>query len=344
MIWHPLTWAFVIAAATGGLLYAMAAVRAVEVAAEWQPECTDARQLRRERRAENAALLGNWSFGCLWAAALFGLLGIARVWHRLVPGAMCGTGVLQAMGVGGGRALIFWAAALSLLYAWQVLARLDRSDPEAPLTVTGARLLITAAPFLVLALVSAWQALMHVGSTGPVSCCAVVYDQVLRGAGGGSPMAHLVRPALWLSLAGSAVLAAMAMAGRRLSNRQPSIMPVTAAVLWAAASVVAINHVWSAYYYQVLSHPCPWCLFLPQFHSAGFLIFGCLAVVVLESTALSVADGIRRHHPRLAPPARRRMRRAAGRILLALAGFTLLTAGPAILWRLRTGVWLGAAS
>jgi hypothetical protein len=34
------------------------------------------------------------------------------------------------------------------------------------------------------------------------------------------------------------------------------------------------------------------------------------------------------------------MNKSAWRIVIALIGFTLLTAGPAICWRLRTGVWL----
>jgi hypothetical protein len=97
--------------------------------------------------------------------------------------------------------------------------------------------------------------------------------------------------------------------------------------------------VWSAYYYQVLSHPCPWCLFLPDYYGAGFLIFGCMAVVVMESIALWLADRTRRRYPVLADPATKRIRRSAWHID-SLIGFTILTAGPAIAWRLRTGVWL----
>ncbi len=344
MIWHPLTWAVAIAAAVGGLLYGMAARRAIAVATDWQPARADARQLALERDAESAALLGRWSMVCLSTAALLGLLGIARVWHRLVPGAMCGTGVLQAMGTGGGRALFFWAAALLLLYAWRVLERLDGTDPQAPLAATGARLLITAAPFLALALASAGTALTHVGATGPVSCCAVVYDRVLNGTDGGWSMDRLVMPALWISLAGGAALVVTATAKHRAPDSRWGIMPVAIAAVWAMASLPAVNHVWSAYYYQVLSHPCPWCLFLPDYHGAGFLIFGCLAAGMLESAALSVADGVRTRHPRLAWAARRRIRQAARRILIAVVGFTLLTVGPAILWRLRTGVWLTGGS
>jgi hypothetical protein len=130
MIWHPLVWAFWIAAATGGWLYATGAIQAVDVLLNWNPAHADANQLRRERHAEAAALLGRWALGCLAVAAALGLVGIAVAWHRMVPGAMCGTGVLQAMGTDGSRAMIFWGVTLTILYGWRVLDGLDSQSPK----------------------------------------------------------------------------------------------------------------------------------------------------------------------------------------------------------------------
>ena len=104
--------------------------------------------------------------------------------------------------------------------------------------------------------------------------------------------------------------------------------------------MVAVIQVWSAYYYQVLSHPCPWCLYLPDYYGAGFIIFGCMAAVVMESIALWLAEHTRGRHPVLTNPAGKRILRSAWRIAIILVVFTVLTAGPAIAWRLRTGTWL----
>ncbi|MGA6926302.1 MAG: hypothetical protein WBY88_11515, partial [Desulfosarcina sp.] len=151
MIWHPLVWAFWAAAATGGLLYAIGAMHAFDVMLNWSPNQADADQLRRERRTESAVLLGHWALGCLAVAAMTGLAGIAVAWHRSIPGAMCGTGVLQALGTDGSRAMIFWGASLTLLYAWRVLDRLDGQNPASVLTRDNARVIVSAAPFLTLA-------------------------------------------------------------------------------------------------------------------------------------------------------------------------------------------------
>jgi hypothetical protein len=341
MIWHPLVWAFWVAAATGGLLYATGAAKSVDVLLKWTPAHADADQLRREHHAEAAALLGRWTLGCLTAAAALGLTGIAVVWHRMVPGAMCGTGVLQALGTNGSRAIIFWGLALTILYGWRVLDSLDSQRPQGVLTQTAARVMISAAPFFVLAVFFSWQALMRVDNVPPVSCCAVVYDRILNDSSDFTAMQTLVPICLWGSLAAGAALLVLAVRGIRIPDQTPGAIPPLIAIAWGIGATVAVKQVWSAYYYQVLSHPCPWCLFLPDYHGAGFFIFGCATVIILESIAFWLADRTRRRHPVLAVPAAKRIRRSAWCVAIAMVGFTILTVGPAFAWRLRSGVWLG---
>ena len=340
MIWHPLVWSFWVATATGGLLYAVGAVQAMDVILNWAPARADIDQLQRERHAETAALLAHWALGCLTVAVMLGLVGIALVWHRVIPGAMCGTGVLQALGTDGSRAMIFWGITLVVLYGWRVVDGLDSHLPEGVLTQVGARVMITAAPSFVLALFFSWQALMRVENVPPVSCCAVVYDQVLSGASTSTAIKWLVPASLWGSLTGGAALLALAVLTIRFPDRISGAVPVVIATSWGIGATIAVKHVWAAYYYQVLSHPCPWCLFLSDYYGAGFFIYGCLAVVVMQSLTFWLADRIRIRYPVLADAATKRIRRSAWRIILALFGYSVLTMGPAIAWRLRTGVWL----
>ncbi len=341
MIWHPLVWSFWAAAASGSLLYALAAMRSMDVVANWAPMQADAGQLRRERHAESAALLGQGSMACLVVAAVMGLIGIAMVWHRIIPGAMCGTGVLQAMGIVGPRAMFFWGLTITLLYGWWVMNGLDDHHPQGVLIPTSARLLVTAAPFLALALVHSWQALMRVDGAPPVSCCAAVYDQVLDDASTSTIMARLTPAAVWGSLVGGVGLSTAALSiATRIPGRRLGATIAAMAIAWSMLGAVCVKHVWSAYYYEVLSHPCPWCLFLADYHGAGFFIFACLAAVSLEGVAFWVADHVYGTHPVLARPADRRRRTAAWRILAGFTAFTILTLGAAIAWRLRNGVWM----
>jgi hypothetical protein len=218
--------------------------------------------------------------------------------------------------------------------AWTAITR------KGHLIQTGARLMFFAAPFFVLAVFFSWQTLMRIENVPPVSCCAAVYDRILDGAPGTAAMKGLVPVFLWASLAGCTALLVLAVQSIRRPDRGSGAIRLATALLWSIGATITVKQVWSAYYYQVLSHPCPWCLFLPDYWGAGFFIFGCMSIVVLESVALWLADRTRMHHPALADPADARIRRAAWRIAAALIGFTVLTGGPAIVWRLHTGVWL----
>jgi hypothetical protein len=340
MIWHPMVWAFGVAAMTGGILYLLAAFFAVDVAANWAPDRFDEDQLKREHRAETSSLLASGAFYCLAVAALLGLLGVCLLWHRIVPGAMCGTGVLQAMGSWAKRALFFWVVLLVLLYAWNVSVRLERSSPQGQTIPDNARLMLIASPFLLLALFYSQRAIFSVDMADPVSCCAAVYDQVLS-----SGLAARVKPvvrsiAFWGSLAGSVLIAGSTIWGSRLEHRKTDAATSLFTMVWALLAAVSVSQIWSAYYYQVLSHPCPWCLFLPDYWGAGFLIFGCIAVVALEGAALWTAQRILQRFPDLRKPAIRRCRKANARILAALVGYSVLTLSPALHWRMSTGVWL----
>ncbi|GAB6908416.1 conserved membrane hypothetical protein [Desulfosarcina cetonica] len=338
MIWHPHTWAFWIAAVTGSGLYLAAAACAWDVALNWRPERSDPVQLRCERHAQMAALLGRWALCMLAGATLLGLIGITRVWHTLIPGAMCGTGVLQAMGAEGYQALIFWGITWIWLFAWQIRDGLDRDCPQGVLTDANARLLIAVLPFLCLALFHTWRAVMRIDGAPPVSCCAAVYDRVLADPAGVGMQTWQRSAALWSCLGGILLLPFLATAAAR--SRIPGGPVAALSLVWAITATLAIKQTWSSYYYEVLSHPCPWCLFLPEYHGAGFLIFGCLGAVLLETIALWAAGRIQCRHACLAGPAGRRQWQAVRRITAALIGFTLLTVGPALLWRYRTGTWL----
>jgi hypothetical protein len=145
---------------------------------------------------------------------------------------------------------------------------------------------------------------------------------------------------LWSNQAVATVLMLMAVIKARYPDRGPANLTGLLGITWAVGALPAVTQVWSAYYYHVLSHPCPWCLFLPDYYGVGFFIFGFIAVVFAESVALWLVEHTVRRHPALADSSRVRRRQCALRIALALAAFTVLTAGPAICWRLGTGVWL----
>ena len=113
-----------------------------------------------------------------------------------------------------------------------------------------------------------------------------------------------------------------------------------AAVVWLPVAVVTLVNSLSAYHYGVLQHQCPWCLFLFQHGSVGFPLFAALMVVTFEGPLSFLLPATVRATPAVFPAALDRSRTAASRVIWSLLVFTLLSVLPAIIWRLRFGVWI----
>ena len=318
-----------------------AAVAAVfPVLVRWRPGAADSRQLSAERSAEAGVLIARMAGAALALSTLLLIVGISVVLPDAVPGAMCGTGVLQAAAPLGGRAIFFRLLALLGLSLWSLLEHLNRSKPEAVLAETAARVLAAVSPLVLLAVWDSARAMWGIDFGQPVDCCATVYDPVFAASAGKGVLSDR----FWvLSFSASTVFLGAAALGARSSHRIRRRWSWPLAVLtlfWVTAAAGVLVNVFSAYIFGVLAHDCPWCLFLPEHRMVGFLQFGALAMAAREgipAPALSLAAIA---HPRLACPAAERIRTAAGRILLSMSVFLVFSAGPALLWRLRHGVWI----
>lgn len=139
MTWHPLTLTIWLLLALSWLIYLPLAGRVIAVLPRWRTGQGDADQLRNERWMEAVGFYGRWVLALQAASAVLLVVGISNVWPAYVPGAMCGTGVLQAMGTAGEQALIYDIGVVGVLYGWRVLQRLDASHPRGMLMARNAR-------------------------------------------------------------------------------------------------------------------------------------------------------------------------------------------------------------
>jgi hypothetical protein len=112
-------------------------------------------------------------------------------------------------------------------------------------------------------------------------------------------------------------------------------------VIWVPIAAITLVRVYAAYFYQVLHHHCPWCLFLPEHKFVGVVLFGALIIITLEGPISYLVAKTAVNFPNLLPGAIRRSRLAGLRLLLAAVFYIGMVALPAIYWRLQYGVWLG---
>ena len=110
-------------------------------------------------------------------------------------------------------------------------------------------------------------------------------------------------------------------------------------LVWAAAAVTALKYGFSAYIYEVLSHPCLWCLFLPEHNLIGFVLFGLLGAATYAIVALAAGCVLCARHAHTCTNARRTAQQAGLLLLAGGTAFLLAAGGPALIWRLRFGAW-----
>lgn len=344
MIWHPLLMSVLTMDVLGAVFLSAAALSALQIAGGWSPQSSGQEQIALERRAETASIQSRIATVLLLLATLVLVLGITGVLPRVVPGAMCGTGVLQATGGAGGRALALRGLALGLLAAWHLLDRLNRSRPESPLATAAARALLLATPAVFLAVYDTIQAILRLDVHRPVDCCSVIYDQVRTASREVGRLAVPESYGIWGLAVGGAVILLLGI-GMWRSRGNPGTritgLVAIATLLWVPVAAAALVRSLAAYHYGVLQHRCPWCLFLPEHGLVGYPLFGALILVAVEAGAALVCSIVAERVPALAPETHKRLRAAGLRMTLATALFLALSGLPPILWRLRFGVWMG---
>ncbi len=343
MTGHPLVLAIWLLDLTAGAIYLAAGWRLLTLLPHWQPGKSDRDQLVRERSLALVIYQGRWVLGLQIVALAVLVVGISNSWVAHVPGAMCGTGVLQALGPAGRQTLLLRLLTILLLYCWQVVAAIDDQRPDMPLALVHGRLLLLAAPLFLFATWRFGQAMAAVQSQGPVSCCAVLYAQAA--SPGGQALGAMISARTWAALCFGGVppIVVWGWFQWRWPGRVGPAAAGTAAgllLLWIGAAVMALKTTTAAYLLEVLAHPCPWCLFLREHGGAGFALFGLLAFMAAEGAAAFTSALIGRRHPTADAPAVARVGLAGRRLCLAALLFAILAAAPVLLWRLRFGGWI----
>lgn len=336
---HPLLIAISLTDLVAALLLLHASWLSGQVVLAWEPGDASAAQLRRERGLELAELEGRAAYRLMLLSSLALVLMITWVLPGVIPGAMCGTGVIEATGGLGLKALGLRAIAVLMLSLWQSISRLDQSRPESPAAKATARALLVAAPLAWLASYHTARGFLGLNTAQAVDCCSVVYDA----AAGADPSTGLGVSQAWVT--SFAVLSVLVGFGAlrmlfkaRLGSRGLGLLAW--ALLWAVVSTEAMRGKLVSYHYEVLAHHCPWCMFLPEHGMLGYPLLLALFVMLSQALNLAASGFFGEKYPLLATEAGRRVQKSAGWVLGALVLYLVLALWPVLRWRLEHGVWI----
>jgi hypothetical protein len=325
------------------LLILSASGTAYRVLLHWNPESADRKQLNLEIASETSSIKVRAGAFALFFSTIVLIMAIANVLPAIVPGAMCGTGVVQATDAMGNRGLVFRFIALFMLFLRCELEKVDWAIPDSLLVQYNARLLLMALPVVFLSMTSTFQAIAGLNIHQPVDCCAAVYDAV-RSSSDMSIVSNI--PDAWWVIAfltGSVFLIVLGLRiwkSSRLRSVHEMVFLTLSGFFWAIIAWVTLLRVFSAYHYQVLSHHCPWCLFLAEHHLVGYPLFGALAMTTFEGSMVLAATSIGNKYPRLQFSALSRIKKAGLRLVSAVFLFLMIAGLPSVFWKLKYGVWI----
>ncbi|MFH1982755.1 MAG: hypothetical protein ABIL58_13005 [Pseudomonadota bacterium] len=340
MISHPLIMAAMVLDLSALATTAASGFGAFRIAAAWNPASAGAGQLLLESQAEAASILGRLGLFLFAAATALWLVTLSSVMPALVPGAMCGTGVLQASGPAGAHAIMYRLTAVGVFYLWAAVDRLNRSHPMGPLTRPGAGIMLLLLPLATLSIVAAAATLAGMDSHRPVDCCMVLYDQFqnLEQAGHTAGVSNTG----WTAAYG--ILSVMLAGSGIAVYRRPAPLGMAAmgvlALAWTPAAGVTLTRTLSAYLYGVLHHHCPWCLFTESGAWMGFPLLLAAAVILLEALTAPALWRVAAGKSVLETAVRQRAGRAGRRVAAAVVVFVGTSAAPALVWHWRWGVWI----
>ncbi len=325
------------------LLILSASWTAYRVLLHWEPESAGRTQLYLEIASDTSSIKVMAAAVAFFFSTILLIAAIANVLPAIVPGAMCGTGVIQATDGMGNRAIVFRLVAMFLLFLRCELEKVDRTIPDSSLVQTNAGLLLIALPVVFLSMTATFQAISGLNVQQPVDCCAAVYDAV-RSPGDISVAVNIPHVYWVISFLTGAVFLLVLGLRMWLTSSPRSVheaaLLVVIALCWVVVSWVTLLNVLSAYHYQVLNHHCPWCLFLSEHRLVGYPLFGALALTAFEGTMVFAATRIGNKYPRLQSASLSRIKKAGIRLVSTVMLFLIISGVPAVLWRLKYGVWI----
>ncbi len=238
----------------------------------------------------------------------------------LVPGAMCGAGVIKANAYGypllGLKIVILFLGGV-----WLSINRLDLEAKNYPWFKI--KLWLFVLIFLLLGVEFALDILyfIHIETIKPVSCCSVIFGQT---AGRNGLPLGLDIPKLLILFFLLYILIVLTI----LNNM--ALVSLFAAGLFLVIAYYAVVYFFGTYIYQIPTHKCPFCMLQGHYHYVGYILWGSLLWGVFSVIDQAVLAKFF-HKPSKA------LKRNA---LLLLTLFIMLCSSYVVIYYLKNGVLL----
>ena len=189
---------------------------------------------------------------------------------NLIPGAMCGAGVVKANEYGN-PLLSLKIIILFLSGLWLSMNSIDLKAKSYPYLKLKSWFFI-----LIFFLLSAEFILnilyfTHIETNNPVSCCSVIFGQT--GGANGLPFGLDIPKLLILFYLLFALVVLTILSGL-------AVMSIVASLLFGIIAYYAVVYFFGTYIYELPTHQCPFCMLQDHYYYVGYLLWGLLMLGV----------------------------------------------------------------
>ncbi len=196
----------------------------------------------------------------------------------IVPGAMCGAGVIQANEYGE-MSLVVKIVVVMLSLLWITLNSHDEKTLKQPYFKTKLYFFIFIYILLILELFLELKFLANISTESPVLCCSAIYvDDADK-----NPLPFNLSMINLLTLFYSLYILIVVLA---YYKKRYLLAPVS--LLYAYISYYAIVYFLGTYIYELPTHKCPFCMLQSDYYFIGYGVFASLFMATFYALSASV--------------------------------------------------------
>jgi len=199
----------------------------------------------------------------------------------LIPGAMCGAGVIKANEYGN-PLLALKIIVLFLSGLWLSVNSLDLKAKNYPYLKAKSWFFIVVFVFFSVEFTLDILYFTHIETSNPVTCCSVIYG--VSGGANDLPFGLNIPRLLILFYLLFALLVLTVIAAMPLVS-------IGASLLFAIVAYYAVVYFFGTYIYELPTHQCPFCMLQNHYNYVGYFVWGSLLLgifFVLDSAVMQL--------------------------------------------------------
>ncbi|MEW6108939.1 MAG: hypothetical protein AB1632_07230 [Nitrospirota bacterium] len=273
MILHPGILALIAGSGITLLILTAAAFLGFRILKKWDIKDSSEEQLALERKTYLVSTLVQ--YGLLFEiVSIFLFIYTADDIHKLLVGAMCATGSLNANPYGF-PALYAKIASIFISSSWIAINYLDNRAEDYPLTRKKYKLLLLIMPVVLVEYILQIRYFLLIDPNVITSCCGVLFSE--GGSGIGSSLASIpVRPMEIIFFTLFLIMAASGISAIKYGKKPFTLALSFVSGIFLIVSIASIISFISLYFYQIPTHHCPFDVLQPEYYYAGYVLYAAL--------------------------------------------------------------------